>query len=169
MAILRAMSGRPSATPPRSSASRARLLAGYPAALTALALLFAARVAAQAIQCWLQLPFLPSFDAFQGSALPYWILLPAQLVILALMLAVARRVHDGTLGQQPATGRVLVVLGSAYFACMLVRLIVGLAVPSAGWWFQATIPAAFHLVLATFILVLARYHSRGCQRAFSMR
>jgi drug/metabolite transporter superfamily protein YnfA len=154
---------------PLSPASRTRLVAGSPAALTALALLFAARVAAQAIQRWLPVFFLPPFATFQGSALPYWILLPAQLAILALMLSVARRVHQGTLSSRPTTGRALAVFGGVYLAIMLARIVIGLTVPDAPMWFKATISVVFHLVLATFVLVLARYHLRGSQSAFSMR
>ena len=152
------MPAHPSAVPGPLSGTSTRPAAGYAAALTALALLFALRVGAQAIQRWLPLPFLPSFGAFQGSRLPYSILLPAQLAILAVMLRLAWRVHIGVLRARARAGRVLTVLGCLYFLVMLARLAIGLTLPDAPAWFHAPISAVFHLVLATFVLVLARYH-----------
>ena len=61
----------------------------------ALCLLFAARVGGQAVQLWLPQSFLPPFHALQGSDLPYWLLLCAQLAILALMARLAWRVQLG--------------------------------------------------------------------------
>jgi hypothetical protein len=40
----------------------------------------------------------------------------------------------------------------------MTRLAIGLALPNAPAWFTAWISGAFHVVLATFVLALARYH-----------
>lgn len=135
---------------PRRSA-HAALLAG-------LAALFAARVVAQAVQRWLPAPFLPPFGAFQGSSLPYAVLLSAQFAILALMIHTSRRVRTGALQRRLLMGRALTVAGSFYFAAICVRIGIGLAVADAPAWFRATIPSVFHLVLSTFVLTLAAYH-----------
>jgi hypothetical protein len=120
--------------------------------------LFALRVAGQAIQRWLPLPFLPPSGAFQGSTIPYPVLLPVQLAILAIMLGVARRVRRDTLARREPIGRVLSFAGRVYFLAMLARLAIGLTVPEAPAWFRAPISSVFHLVLATFVLVLAAHH-----------
>jgi chromate transport protein ChrA len=130
-----------------------------------LTFLFAARVAAQALQRWLPVPFLPPFGAFQGSALPYAILLPAQLAILALMSRIVWRTHKSALRRRPRASRILAILGCIYFAAMLARLLIGLIVPGAPVWFRTPISALFHLVLATFVVVLAAYHGQIPQRA----
>jgi hypothetical protein len=131
--------------------------------LWVLAGLFSARVSGQALQHWAPLPFLPPFEAFQGSGLPYLLLLSAQLAILGWMCRLAWRVSAGTLLPRHRTGRILARAGWLYFICMLVRLTVGLAFDTGSPWFEAWIPAAFHMVLAAFVLTLAAYH-RGCNR-----
>jgi len=132
-------------------------------ALAVLTLLFAARVVAQALQrVWPQ-DWLPAFDAFQGSRLPYWALLGAQLAILGAMLRICVRVWQGRFRASRATARVLTWLGSVYMAGSLLRVAVGLWVSGAPAWFSAWIPAVFHLVLAGWVLILAAYctHSTG--------
>ena len=71
------------------------------ALLGLLTLLFAARVLGQALQRWWPQSFMPPFDAFQGSGLPYPVLLFAQLIILALMMRAALRVGVGALSPSP--------------------------------------------------------------------
>ena len=67
------------------------------ALLWLLMMAFAMRVLGQALQRWAPQPLLPPFDAFQGSNLPYWLLLSVQLVILVVMTIVCRRVQTGSL------------------------------------------------------------------------
>ncbi|HWQ37780.1 MAG TPA: hypothetical protein VNM24_04085 [Burkholderiales bacterium] len=140
------------AQPPAS-----RRHAGLLALLTGL---FALRVAGQAVQRWIPQAFLPAFEAFQGSRLPYWSLLSAQIVILAVMVRVCWRAANGTLIVNPRLGRILLWAGAVYMAGSLLRLLVGLAMPAAPAWFTAWIPAVFHVVLAGFVLTVARYHPR---------
>src|SRR5688572_3666337 len=104
-----------------------RILAG----LTAL---FALRVAAQAIQFCAPLSFLPPFAAFQGSDLPYGVLLSSQLAILTVMIGVTSRVRWGALRRSVRAARVLAAVGGVYLAGSLARLIVGVTVPDAGPW-----------------------------------
>ena len=120
-----------------------------------LTLLFSLRVAGQAIQHWVPQPFLPAFDAFQGSNLPYPVLLGLQIVILAAMAYCNVR--------RLAGGRVLLWLGAIYMVGSLARIAVGLIFPSALPWFSAWIPALFHVVLAGYVLTLAS--SRGTRPA----
>ena len=140
-----------------SSATRRR----YAAALWLLSSLFTARVLGQAVQHWAPQPSLPRFSEFQGSSLPYWLLLSAQLLILAAMVMISSRVQRGTLAPSRRAGKLLAWVGGIYMAGSLLRIAVGLSAAAAPAWFRTWIPAIFHVVLAAFVLALAGYHLRG--------
>jgi hypothetical protein len=127
----------------------------YIALLWLLAALFAARVAGQALQLWFPQPFLPPFAAFQGSDLPYSVLLPTQLLILGAMVWSAWNAQAGELVPAPHTRALITWLGAIYMAGSLARIAIGLTWREAAPWFSAWIPAAFHLVLAGFLVTLA--------------
>lgn len=131
---------------------------GLHALLWTTVLLFAARVAAQALQLLAPVPFLPPFSAFQGSALPYHVLLPAQLALLIAMIYFGFGVQAGQVRRRPSLGRALMVFAAVYFAVMFARLLIGLAQLSDHVWFHAWIPVMFHFVLAGYCVILARYH-----------
>lgn len=137
----------------------------YAWAVTALTVAFAARVAGQALQRWAPVSFLPPFDDFQGSGLPYPALLAAQIVILAVALAVIARMH----GNKGLVGARLImpvaVLGALYFTVMAVRLVLGLSVLSHSEWFSTWIPTVFHLVLAAKLLLISAYQRQHPMRA----
>jgi hypothetical protein len=128
------------------------------ALLWALTLLFAARVAGQALQEWRPQEFLPPADTFQGSNLPYGVLLTTQLAILGAMAYVSARVGD--MARRPGLGKWLAAAGALYITVALGRIGVGMLVPEAPAWFLAWIPAAFHVVLASFVLAVSVYHLR---------
>jgi hypothetical protein len=120
-----------------------------------LSFLFALRVAGQAVQRWAPQPYLPRFDDFQGSSLPYWALLSAQLVILAVMARFAWRVQRGAFRPGRRATVLLAWAGRIYMAASLIRIAVGLSISSAPAWFSTWIPAVFHVVLAGYVLALA--------------
>jgi hypothetical protein len=126
-----------------------------------LTLLFAGRVAAQAMQRWWPQPFLPAFRAFQGSHLSYPVLLTAQLLILAAMLRGSWKAQRGTLQPSGRAATALRWCGALYMAASLARLDVGLTFSAAPPWFHAWISEVFHLVLAGFVLTLAAFHRRA--------
>lgn len=126
--------------------------------LCILLLLFALRVAGQAVQRWQPQAFLPPFEEFQGSGMPYPALLTIQLVILAVMGRICWRVRSGALDPRRRTGAILRAFGGVYMAGSLARIAVGLLMPDAPGWFTAWIPAFFHVVLATFVMVVAHCH-----------
>lgn len=132
----------------------------YAAVCWSLSALFAARVLGQAVQRWMPQPFLPPFEAFQGSNLPYWLLLSFQLLILVVMVYVAGRVQTARLVPSRGAGLRLAWVGAPYMAFALGRIALGLAVPDAPAWFKTWIPAFFHLVLAGFVLAVSLYHLR---------
>ena len=131
----------------------------YALVLWLFALLFALRVLGQAIQFWTTVPWLPGFKSFQGSGLPYWALLLAQVLILTFAVRHAWRVERGMVEPRRARGSVLFWLGGIYLAGSLGRIAAGL-VPGASDWFRAWIPGAFHVVLAGYVLTLGAYHLR---------
>jgi hypothetical protein len=131
----------------------------YALLLGLLTFLFALRTAGQAIQRWAPVDWLPPFRDFQGSALPYWLLLAIQLLLLALMIAVTCDVEAGHRRRNPRASRILRWIGGLYMAGALGRIAVGLALPGAPAWFTTWIPAIFHVVLAAFVLTLAAYHA----------
>lgn len=134
---------------------------GYFVVMALLAGLFGLRVAGQAVQYWAPQNFLPDFDAFQGSSLPYPVLLAFQLVILGWMVRTIWRVRLGSTVPNRRIGRWLAWLGGIYMAGSVLRIAVGLAIPSAPAWFSTWIPALFHLVIAGFVITAADFHLRG--------
>ncbi len=134
----------------------------YAWAVAGLSLAFVARVVSQAVQRWAPVSFLPPFDDFQGSGLPYPVLLAAQVAIVALAVVATVRMHPG----KGLIGSRLVVpvtaAGAVYFAVMAVRLVLGLSVLSHSRWFSTWIPAVFHLVLAGKLMLIGAYQRRAC-------
>lgn len=128
------------------------------AILWTLSFLFLARIAGQLIQYFNPVAWLPKLEAWQGSSLPYGVLLLSQLIILAVMVYISSQHALGRVQRNPSKGKWLLTLGMLYFVSMAGRLIIGLANLSLHPWFHTFIPAIFHLVLATFVLLLAAFH-----------
>jgi hypothetical protein len=139
-------------------AMRGKRLKVYAAVLYALSAAFVLRILGQAIQRFRPVSLLPPFEAFQGSSLPYAVLLASQIVILGVMVRYAGRLGRGVLVPGRGAGIVLAVAGGAYLAGSLGRIAIGLLVPDALPWFRAWIPALFHVVLALYVVILAHYH-----------
>ena len=119
--------------------------------------LFALRVAAQLLQAVYEVPFLPPFEAWQGSAIPYPALLLLQAIVLAVMFVVLWRVKTGAISPSPWKHQACFALGGVYWAVMTFRLIAGLTFFAEYEWFARSVPALFHIILATLILVLGHY------------
>ena len=130
-------------------------------ALTGLGLAFLARVLGQAVQKWAPLSFLPPFDDFQGSGLPYPALLTAQVAILVTTVVVAVRMRSGKSLLSPRLVVPATVAGVIYLAVMAVRLVLGLSVLSHSGWFSTWIPTVFHLVLASEVMLIGAYQRRA--------
>ena len=129
-----------------------------------LTALFAVRVAGQAVQTWFPQASLPAAEAFQGSSLPYGLLLLVQLVILAIMVRTSVRMQSADLPPRRRVGLWLGALGALYMAFALGRIAIGLMVPDANAWFRTWIPAFFHVVLAGYVLCASFYHLRMSKR-----
>ena len=126
-------------------------------ATAGLSVAFLVRVVSQAVQKWAPVSFLPPFDDFQGSGLPYAALLSAQIAILVLLVVVVVRMHRGKSLISPRLILPVTVVGGVYFAVMAVRLVLGLSVLSHSGWFSTWIPTVFHLVLASLLMLIAAY------------
>ncbi len=134
-------------------------------AVAALSVAFLVRVAAQAVQRWYPQGFLPPFDAWQGSGMPYPALLACQVVILALLaVAICSMVHRGRLLSAKGS-RYVIFIGCAYFALMLARLALGLTVLGDSAWFTAWISALLHLDLAVVVILWGRDQHRLARTA----
>jgi hypothetical protein len=115
--------------------------------------LFALRVLGQIGVAAFQPVWLPSMD--QWNLVPYCVLLPAQLVILALMGTIVVRHAE----PDPALARGLVAFAFVYWAAMAVRYVVRMSRRPAERWFGGAIPIVFHCVLAAFLFVLGASHA----------
>jgi hypothetical protein len=131
------------------------------ALLWTLSCLFALRVLAQALQRWLPQSFLPPFSQFQGSNLPYPVLLSAQILILAAMVRSSWKAQRAELTASPRLTKTLFRCGAIYMSASVARIAIGLTISIAPLWFSAWISAVFHLVLAGFVLTLAWTHHRA--------
>ncbi len=132
----------------------------YTIVLWLLAVLFALRVAGQAVQHWTPQTWLPPAAVFQGSDLPYGWLLASQMAILLLMLRGAWRVQAGAQALPRPLNRTLAWFGLIYMTGAIGRIFIGLVVADAPAWFRTWIPALFHLVLAGYVLTLFAYYRR---------
>ncbi len=127
--------------------------------LWVLTVLFALRVAAQPLA--LVVPVLPEFRLWHGGAMPYPLLLVLQLAILLIMIRI--NLHAGRTGLPywPRVAKGLTVFGAMYFIAMLGRLIIGQLFDATPSWFDRPLPSLFHLVLASWLLIVSRLLGRA--------
>ena len=120
---------------------------------------FLLRVFGQAVQRWSPVEFLPRFNDWQGSSLPYAVLLGAQIAILAIAVYVTWKMATGAnvVGAR-WTGRIL-IFGIIYFATMAIRIVLGLTLLPDVDWFTSWISSSFHLVLAVKVVLIGVYQS----------
>ena len=118
--------------------------------------LFAIRVAAQPAA--LVFDAVPSFDSWHGGVLPYPVLLLTQLCLLGWLARTARRFRTGPVVPRRRLGRAALFFGAVYFAAMSVRLLLGVTVLANVRWFASPLPAFFHLVLASYVMLFGHFH-----------
>ncbi len=121
--------------------------------------LFAVRVFGQILVRVRAPSWLPATE--QWNLMPYRLLLPAQALILGLMVWIAvdfSRGHGAWITPEPALGTAVLWFTVAYAAAMPVRYCVRMWRRAEERWFGGTIPIVFHLVLASFLFVFATYH-----------
>lgn len=131
--------------------------------LLMLGSLFVLRVLAQLLQAIHPVGVLPAFDAWQGSATAYPVLLSTQIAIVAILAGVLWRVGTHSVSPRRWKYRLCFASGGVYFTSMAFRFVAGLTVFSDVTWFSRIIPAFFHMVLATFLLTLGLYIYRNME------
>lgn len=120
--------------------------------------LFGFRVVAQLVQVWYPVDFLPPYSVWHSGALPYSLLVGVQGVILAVCLKIIWGMFRGMIVPSRQKGKILFALGTIYLVAMCTRLFVGLTIAPGHYWFGATLPTVFHLVLASFVILYGRFH-----------
>jgi hypothetical protein len=119
---------------------------------------FVVRVMGQ-IEVLLRSPsWLPPFRAWESGLIPYSLLLPLQVVLIPCMAIVAT---DQTRGSgyfcvtHPSSRHRLKIIAGIYFAVMLLRLVITVAVPPHTLLERGLIPVIAHWDLAAFIYLAA--------------
>jgi hypothetical protein len=122
------------------------------ALLWVLLTLFAFRVLGQVLVVSGAAPFLPPMDEWQSGLLLYPLLLASQLVIIAILATICIQFSRGSgyfVRPRGWLATPLWVVGWIYAIGMVVRY---------AMLRRDLIPVTFHIVLATFLLVVAHYH-----------
>jgi hypothetical protein len=130
--------------------------------------LFALRVLGQVVVVIFHPRWLPPMEQWYSGLLPYPYLLPAQILIFALMVAIDRHVAAGSgffARCRPRLGRWLMGLSYVYFLGMVVRYVVRMTLHPDQRWLGGTIPIVFHCVLAAYLFTYGHYHARGRRHA----
>ena len=122
--------------------------------------LFLLRVLGQVLVEFLGVRFLPPSPEWFSGLLPYPLLLPIQLLILAWMAWVNRNVtrrRGFFTAPHLALGRVLLIGSLLYASTMVIRYFVsGHFHPERRFWPPGSIPILFHFVLAAYLYLLSR-------------
>jgi hypothetical protein len=92
------------------------------------------------------------------------VLLVTQLVILSWLARTAWRFSTGKVVPRRPIGRIALAFGGVYFSVMFLRLLLGATTLSDVRWFASPLPAFFHLVLATYLLVYGYCHAHTVSR-----
>ena len=111
----------------------------------------------------MSVPFLPPFESWHSETLPYPVLVASQLVLLIILLRVTIAFSRNQVRPSRRRARSWLGFGAVYFGVMVLRLTVGLMGLSSHRWFTSHLPTGFHLVLASFLLIVGHYPWRASQ------
>jgi hypothetical protein len=126
--------------------------------------LFAGRVVGQLLVFSGRASFLPAMEEWQSRLLPYPALIASQLIILALFATVCLQFSRGDgyfVRRRRWLGTPLWIAGWIYASSMLVRYAAYMALRPDERWTGDLIPVVFHVVLASFLLVVAHHHRQA--------
>lgn len=132
----------------------------YPPLMWACVVLFMFRVLGQVYVAVYAPRWLPPMQEWYSGLLPYYLLLPAQLLVFVLMAIVA---YDYTRGEGylfvtgELKGKILISLAIVYFSAMVSRYFIAMVRYPDRRWFGGTIPIIFHFVLAAFLLMVGSF------------
>jgi hypothetical protein len=120
--------------------------------------LFVVRVIGQFEVVLLSPAWLPPFRAWESGLIPYGVLLPIQILLIAWMAVIAADQWRGA-GHfgvtHPSTRRRLKITAGIYFMVMLLRLVITVAIPPHTLLERGLIPVMAHWDLAAFIYLAA--------------
>ena len=126
-----------------------------------LLLAFCSRILGQVLVAFLEVTWLPLMEEWYSGLMPYPLLLPTQMLIIALSIKVC---WDFTQGDgffvqvRPLFGRGVRWFGYVYLAAKVLRYIIHMSLYPEARWFGGAIPIVFHWVLASFIIAFGEYH-----------
>lgn len=129
------------------------------ALLWTLLALFVLRVAGQAMVAFWGVPWLPPMERWYSGLVPYALLLPAQIVLIALMAKICSdftRRRGFFVRPRRFFAGPWFWFGWIYLAAMLLRLALQLHLKPDG----PLIPIPFHWVLASFVIAVGWWHRR---------
>jgi hypothetical protein len=126
--------------------------------------LFCFRVLAQLLQLYIEIPFLPPFEAWQSGAVPYKGLLVSQILIIVFFGWILQRLASGRIRPSRRQGWIFFIIGLIYFLAMAVRLFVGLTGLSDHYWFRSYLPTLFHFVISGYLIVVGYFHLQATAR-----
>lgn len=123
--------------------------------LNVLFALFVARVLGQIVVVLAQPRWLPPMKDWYSGLMAYRYLLPSQIAIIVLMIAMIRQVASGAPPNQSLAIGVF-AFASVYAIAMIVRFILlRTRHPEYRWYEGGMIPIMFHWVLAGFLFAYA--------------
>lgn len=142
----------------------------YAVVLSTLAFAFCLRVVGQVSVAFFDVKFLPPMTEWYSGLMPYRVLLPIQMVILAFQALLCRDIwrNSGVFAiQRPRMGKAMCWFSYVYFAGMALRYIFTMAFYPERRWLGGTIPIFFHWVLAAYLFVLGRFQALVDSRALT--
>lgn len=132
---------------------------------------FCCRVLGQALVVFLDVMWFPPMEEWYSGLMAYPLLLPTQLLIIAIYTKVCWDFTrgDGYFVQAKLLfSRGVLWFGYVYLAAMVLRYIIRMGLYPGARWFGGTIPIFFHWVLAAFLIAFGQYH-RGRSPHLSRR
>jgi hypothetical protein len=120
--------------------------------------LFVVRVVGQIEVLVLSPHWLPPFRAWESGLIPYSVLLPIQIILIAWMAIIATDHWRGSgyfWVTHRSTRRRLMIIAEIYFAVMLLRVAIAAYIPPHSLAERGLIPVIAHWDLAAFIYLTA--------------
>ena len=137
------------------------------ALLWLLLIAFVGRVVGQALVAFADVRWLPPMEAWMSGLLGYPYLLLSQVVIIAVYAKVCTDFSRGrgwAVLPRRFMARGVLYFGYLYFAGMILRYVLQMILLPETRWLGGTIPIFFHLVLATFLILVGLWHRARVER-----
>lgn len=126
-----------------------------------LLFLFILRVIGQIFVVLNLVDFLPPMEKWQSGLLPYKYLLASQIIIIIFYGKICLDFSKGKgffVVPSKKLGKGFLIFGTVYFISMVTRYILQVTIYPETRWFDGTIPIFLHFVLATFLILVGKYH-----------